>query len=63
MSGFLLDTNIPSESWRAHPTSSVAAWLKGQVKAALFISVVSIGELRKGAILLPPGAKRTQIEF
>ena len=62
MSGFLLDTNIPSESWRARPTSSVAAWLNSQVKAAQFISVVSVGELRKGAILLPPGAKRTQIE-
>jgi predicted nucleic acid-binding protein len=63
MSGFLLDTNIPSESWRAHPTSNVAAWLKGQVKAAQFISVVTVGELRKGAILLPPSAKRTQIEY
>ena len=63
MSGFLLDTNIPSESWRAHPTSNVAAWLKSQVKAAQFISVVTVGELRKGAILLPPSAKRTQIEY
>ena len=61
MSGFLLDTNIPSESWRAHPTSNVAAWLKSQVKAAQFISVVT-AELRKGVILLPPSAKRTQIE-
>ncbi len=63
MSGFLLDTNVPSESWRAHPAPNVAAWLKGQAKAAQFISVVSVGELRKGAILLPPSAKRTQIEY
>jgi predicted nucleic acid-binding protein len=63
MSGFLLDTNIPSESWRAHPTSNVAAWLESQVKAAQFISVVSVGELREGAMLLPPSAKRTQIEY
>jgi toxin FitB len=62
MSGFLLDTNIPSESWRAQPTANVSAWLKSQVKAAQFISVVTVGELRKGAILLPPSAKRTQIE-
>ena len=62
MSGFLLDTNIPSESWRASPASNFAAWLRSQVKAAQFISVVSVGELRKGAILLPPSAKRTQIE-
>lgn len=63
MSGFLLDTNIPSESWRAQPASIVALWLKRQVKEAQFISVVSVGELRKGAILLPPSAKRTQIEY
>jgi len=31
MSGFLLDTNIPSESWRARPASNVAAWLRSQV--------------------------------
>ena len=62
MTGFLLDTNIPSESWRPNPTSKVAAWLKGQIKTGQFISVVTIGELRKGAILLPPGARRTQIE-
>jgi toxin FitB len=63
MSGFLLDTNIPSESWRAQPASNVAAWLRSQAKAAQFISVVTVGELRKGAILLPSGAKRTQIEY
>jgi hypothetical protein len=34
MSGFLPGTNIPSESWRAHPASHVAAWLKSQVNSA-----------------------------
>jgi predicted nucleic acid-binding protein len=63
MSGFLLDTNVPSESWRAHPAPNVAAWLRSQVKAEQFIGVVTVGELRKGAILLSPGAKRTQIEY
>ena len=63
MSGFLLDTNVPSESWRAQPTANVAAWLRSQVKTAQFISVVTVGELRKGAMLLPPGAKRTRIEY
>jgi predicted nucleic acid-binding protein len=63
MSGFLLDTNIPSESWRAHPASNVAAWLRSQVMASQFISVVAVGELRKGALLLPPSTKRTQIEY
>ena len=63
MSGFLLDTNIPSESWRARPDEKVAAWLGSQLKTAQFVSVVTVGELRKGAMLLPPSAKRTQIEY
>ena len=42
---------------------NVAAWLKSREKAVQFISVITVGELRKGAILLPPSAKRTQIEY
>ena len=62
MSGFLLDTNVPSESWRVQPTANAAAWLKRQAKSLQFISAVTVGELRKGAILLPTSGKRTQIE-
>jgi predicted nucleic acid-binding protein len=32
------------------------------LKDSQFLSVVTMGELRKGATLLPPGAKRTQVE-
>jgi predicted nucleic acid-binding protein len=63
MSGFLLDTNIPSESWREQPAANVALWLRSQVKTTQFISAVTVGELRKGAMLLPSGAKRTRIEY
>jgi toxin FitB len=62
MSGFLLDTNIPSEALRPRPDPNVSAWLKSQVKDSQFLSVVTMGELRKGATLLPLSAKRTQIE-
>jgi predicted nucleic acid-binding protein len=33
-----------------------------QQKALLFLSVVTLGELRKGAVLLPPGKKRSGLE-
>jgi predicted nucleic acid-binding protein len=46
MSGFLLDTNIPSEIIRTHPDSRVDAWVLGQDEAALHLSVVTIGEIR-----------------
>ena len=63
MSGFLLDTNLPSESWRPQPSAHVAAWLASQLRTDQFISVVTVGELRKGAMLPAPGTKRTQLEY
>ena len=62
MRGYLLDTNIPSETLRPRPDANVAAWLKSQLKGSQFLSVVTMGELRKDATLLPLSDKRTQIE-
>jgi predicted nucleic acid-binding protein len=62
MRGYLLETNIPSETLRTRPDPNVSAWLKSQVKDSQFLSVVTMGELRKGATLLPLSAKRSQIE-
>jgi len=62
MNGFLLDTNIPSETSRPRPDANVTAWLTRQARDAQFLSVVTFGELRKGATLLQPSARRTQIE-
>src|SRR5882757_6118260 len=62
MSGFLLDTNVPSELVRIHPEAKVARWVAAQLLDTLFISVVSFGELRNGIALLSPGKKRTELE-
>ena len=60
---FLLDTNMPSETLRPSPTPAVIAWLEAQSKDVQFVSVVSVGELRRGATLLAPGsARRMQLE-
>ena len=56
MNGFLLDTNIPSETSRPRPDANVTAWLKRQARDAQFLSVVTFGELRKSATLF--AAKR-----
>ncbi len=50
--GFLLDTNVSSETLRPLPDQKVVAWLEAQRKDVQFVSVVSIGELRRGATLL-----------
>jgi toxin FitB len=62
MSGFLLDTNIPSELARPQPEPRVKTWVAAQDLDTLFISCVSFGELRKGIILRPPGKRREELE-
>jgi toxin FitB len=60
--GFLLDTNVPSETLRPMPNPRVIAWVEAQSDGQ-FVSVVSIGELRRGATLLMQGsARRVQLE-
>jgi predicted nucleic acid-binding protein len=62
VNGYLLDTNIPSEFSRDRPEPRVVQWLKTQPVTMLFLSAVTIGEIRKGLILLPQGRRRTELE-
>jgi predicted nucleic acid-binding protein len=63
MSGFLLDTNIPSEMLRPRPDASVVAWLRRQASETLFVSVVTMGELRRGiALLTERSSRRAELE-
>jgi predicted nucleic acid-binding protein len=62
VSGFLLDTNIPSELIRTRPEPRVETWVFAQSEQSLYLSVVSIGELRRGFIILPAGKRPTQLE-
>ena len=62
MSALLLDTNIPSESIRSQPDPKVDAWIRGQDDETLHLSVVTIGELRKGLDLAPQGKRRSELE-
>ena len=61
MNGFLVDTNVISEILRTAPEAHVAAWSQRTAKQLLFLSVVSMGELRKGVTILPASARRTQL--
>ncbi len=60
--GFLLDTNVPSELTKPAPDVRVRDWVDAQDGASLHLSVVSVGELRRGFTILPPGKRRTQLE-
>jgi predicted nucleic acid-binding protein len=62
VSGFLLDTNIPSEFRNLRPEPRVTRWLDSVDEDLVFISVVTLGELRKGCELLDTGKRRTKLE-
>lgn len=48
MSGFLLDTNVISELGRPEPDRGVLLWLAETDANDLFLSVLSVGEIRLG---------------
>jgi toxin FitB len=60
--GFLLDTNVPSELTRPFPDVRVVDWVNAQDNASLSLSVVSVGELRRGFTQLPLGKRCAQSE-
>jgi toxin FitB len=62
VSGFLLDTNVPSELIKPAPSARVRDWVAAQDNASLYLSVVSVGELRWGLTVLPQSKRRRQLE-
>lgn len=62
MSGFLLDTNVISELVRAKPDARVVAWIRATDESLLHLSVLTLGEIRKGVSLLPSSSRRTRLE-
>jgi predicted nucleic acid-binding protein len=46
--GYLLDTNVISETRKTRPDNGVVSFLSVADAAGLFLSVLTLGELRKG---------------
>lgn len=49
---YLLDTNVLSEWRKPAPDPGVAEWLAAAVVDDLFVSVITIGEIRRGIVKL-----------
>ena len=62
MSGFLLDTNCISEVVRIKPEPRVLQWIEAADESLLYLSVLTLGELRKGVAALSQSRRRTQLE-
>ena len=60
---YLLDTNVISELARPKPDSQISAWFASVPDETLHLSVLTIGEIRKGVERLPPSRKRERLRL
>ncbi len=59
---FLLDTNVVSESMKPRPNPGVITWLANVNEDSVYISVVTLTELRYGIERLAPGTRRRRLD-
>jgi predicted nucleic acid-binding protein len=62
MSGFLLDTNVISELIKPTPDPTVTRWIDATDESLLWLSVLTLGQIRKGIALLPNASRRVSLE-
>jgi toxin FitB len=62
VSGYLLDTNVISELTKLQPEAKVVSWFHATNEELLYLSVLTIGEIRKGIDSLPRSNKRALLE-
>ncbi len=62
MTGFLLDTNIPSELIRPRPEQRVTTWLQATYDEQLYVSVITLGEICKGFTVVSDEKRRSQLQ-
>lgn len=62
MTRFLLDTNIISNVVKLQPSEALLAWWAQQRDEDLFISALTIAEIRRGILEKPRGKKRDALD-
>ena len=60
---YLLDTCLLSEFMKKNSNQEVIRWFDAQEDETLYISVLAIGEIRKGIAKLVPSKRRTELEI
>jgi predicted nucleic acid-binding protein len=58
----LLDTNVVSEPLRHAPNAHVVEWIDAQPVETLYLSAITVAELRAGVALLPAGKRRAGLQ-
>jgi predicted nucleic acid-binding protein len=59
---YLLDTNIISNVTKLNPSTALLAWMVEQADRDLFISALTVAEIRRGLLEKPKGKKRALLE-
>ena len=59
---FLLDTCIISEPKQKRPSEKVLEWLDAQDESKLYLSVLTLGEIKKGIARLESSRKKAELE-
>ncbi|NJL90424.1 MAG: type II toxin-antitoxin system VapC family toxin [Coleofasciculaceae cyanobacterium SM2_1_6] len=59
---YILDTNIISELIIKLPDQNVITWVRNVNRDDLFLSVITIGEIRKGITKLPKSLRKDNIQ-
>lgn len=57
----ILDTNVISEPLRPRPSARVVAWLDAQVVETLYLTTITLAEVRYGIASLPKGGRRQRL--
>ncbi len=63
MNGYLLDTNVISELIRPRPEIRVTSWVDSVDEDLFFLSVLTLGEIRKGIAALGGSSRRARLEL
>jgi hypothetical protein len=58
---FLLDTNVVSEWVKPLPNQGVIAWMADVDEDRVFLSVVTLAEIRYAIERMPPGSRRKRL--
>jgi toxin FitB len=62
MTGFLVDTSCISEVVRVKPEPRVLAWIEAADESLLYLSVLTLDEIKKGVVALPQSRRRSRLE-
>ena len=55
----ILDTNLISELWKVDPNPDVLDWIDAQAVETLYLSAITVAELRYGLATMTEGKRRT----